>query len=94
MFPANKLTNQTSAGQRSLTKDMAKQIFVSPLGNDWKVKTVGKDRAAGIFDDKADAVERAREIAINNRLELIVQNRDGQIGWRNSYGNDPRNIKG
>lgn len=73
---------------------MAKQIFVSPLGGDWKVKTVGKDKAAGIFDDKTNAVQRAREIAINNGLELIVQNRNGQIDWRNSYGNDPRNIKG
>ena len=73
---------------------MARQIFVSPFGDDWKVKTVGKDKAAGIFENKANAVEKAREIAVNNELELIVQNRNGRIGWRNSYGNDPIETKG
>ncbi len=73
---------------------MSKQVFVSPAGKDWKVKTVGADRAAGIFDTKSEAVEKAIELAKNNDAELRVQNRDGKIGWCNSYGNDPRNIKG
>ncbi len=65
------------------------QVWVSPQGADWKVHSAGADRAAGVFASKADAVERAREIAINKQAELLVQNRDGQIGWRNSHGNDP-----
>ena len=73
---------------------MANQIFVSPDDGDWKVKVVGNEKASAILDTKAEAVERAREIAQNQLLELIVQNLDGTIGWRNSYGNDPRNIKG
>ena len=73
---------------------MAKQIFVSPKGEDWKVKVVGNDKASAICDTKAEAVQKAREIAQNQKLELIVQNLDGTIGWRNSHGNDPRNIKG
>lgn len=73
---------------------MSKQIFVSPTKEGWKAKTVGADRAAGIFETKAEAVERAIQIAIHNQLELMVQNRDGKIGWRNSYGNDPRESKG
>lgn len=73
---------------------MAKQIFVSPDGEDWKVKVVGNQKASAILDTKAEAVERAIEIAKNQHLELLVQNLDGKIGWKNSYGNDPRNIKG
>lgn len=73
---------------------MAKQIFVSPDGEDWKVKVVGNQKASAILDTKAEAVERAIEIAKNQHLELLVQNLDGKIGWKNSYGDDPRNIKG
>lgn len=73
---------------------MANQIFVSPDGEDWKVKVVGNSKSSALLDTKAEAVERAREIARNQRLELIVQNLDGTIGWRNSYGNDPRRSRG
>lgn len=73
---------------------MSKQVFVSPLDGDWKVKVVGNDRASAVLDNKAEAVERAIEIAKNQRAELLVQNLDGTIGWRNSYGNDPRKSKG
>lgn len=73
---------------------MANKVFVSPFGNDWKVKTVGMERAAGVFDTKAEAVTRAIGLSKNQNAELFVQNRDGKIGWKNSYGNDPKNIKG
>ena len=66
-----------------------KQVWVSPSDGDWKVHSAGSERAAGIYDTKAEAVERAKEIAENKHAELLVQNRDGEIGWRNSYGNDP-----
>lgn len=73
---------------------MVHQIFVSPDDEGWKVKVVGNQKASAICDTKAEAVERAKEIAQNQRLELFVQNLDGKIGWKNSYGNDPRKIKG
>ena len=73
---------------------MPKQVFVSPKDGSWSVKTVGASRAAGIYDTKSEAVEKAREVAINNHAEMTVQNRDGKIGWKNSYGNDPRESKG
>lgn len=73
---------------------MANQIFVSPDGEDWKVKVVGNQKASAICDTKAEAVDRAKEIAQKQHLELLVQNLDGTIGWRNSYGNDPKKSKG
>ena len=73
---------------------MSKTVFVSPTGKDWKVQTVGSPKAAGVFDKKSQAVERGVEIAKNQKAELRVQNRDGKIGWCNSYGNDPRWIRG
>ena len=73
---------------------MSKQVFVSPDNEGWKIKVVGNQKASVIIENKADAVERAREIAINKHAELLVQNKDGTIGWRNSYGSDPRKSKG
>lgn len=69
-------------------------IFVSPRKEGWAVKTVGTKRAAAIVDTKAEAFEIGRQIAKNNELELVVQNLDGKIGLRNSYGNDPTESKG
>ncbi|KKQ87756.1 MAG: hypothetical protein UT09_C0010G0021 [Parcubacteria group bacterium GW2011_GWF2_38_8] len=65
-----------------------KQVWVSPNEDGWKVKSAGADRATAIVETKAEAVELAREIAMNKKAELIVQNSDGEIGWRNSYGSD------
>lgn len=65
-----------------------KQVWVSPSDNKWKVQSAKTERAAAIVQTKAKAVELAREIAINKKAELIVQNSDGEIGWRNSYGKD------
>jgi hypothetical protein len=67
---------------------VAKQIWVSPSDDGWKVHSAGANRAAGIFETKAEALDRGREIAINKDAELLVQNFDGTIGMRNSYGKD------
>ncbi len=66
----------------------AKQVWVSPFGDDWKIHSAGAERAAAIVEHKAEAFELAREIAINKGAELIVQNLDGRIGLKNSYGKD------
>ncbi len=73
---------------------MAKQVFISPSDEGWKVKTVGAERAAAILETKAEAVKKGIEVAKNSQAELLVQNLDGTIGWRNSYGNDPRRSRG
>jgi len=72
----------------------AKQVWVSPSDDGWKVKSAKAERAAAIVDTKAEAVELAREITINKKAELIVQNLNGEIGWKNSYGHDSFPPKG
>ncbi len=72
----------------------AKQVWVSPFDSAWKVQSANTGRAAAIVETKAEAVELAREIAMNKRAELIVQNLDGKIGWKNSYGNDTFHPRG
>jgi hypothetical protein len=31
---------------------------------------------------------------MKDKVEHIIQNKDGQIGQRTSYGDDPRNVPG
>jgi hypothetical protein len=74
----------------------ANQTWVSPIKEtrQWKVQHAGAERASKICDKKAEAVDAGRKISQNQKTEFIVQNKDGQIGFKDSHGNDPRNIKG
>jgi hypothetical protein len=43
---------------------------------------------------KTEAQAAGREYAMDRRVEHIIKNENGQIAARNSYGHDPRNIRG
>ena len=45
-------------------------------------------------DTKEDALRVGREMVRQAKVEHIIKNMDGKIAERNSYGNDPRDIKG
>lgn len=73
----------------------ATQIFVEPRPDGrWAVKKGGTQRASRVMDRKDDAVSRAREQARRQRAELVVMGSDGRIQRKDSFGNDPRNIRG
>ena len=73
-----------------------KRVWVSPDGDGgWNVKTQGAGRAAGNFDDKSDAVDKAKDIAKNAPLgQVIIQKRNGEIQTEYTYGQDPRQFPG
>ncbi len=60
----------------------------------WQVKGAGNSRATARTDTQADAIRRARDIAINKGSEVVIHGRNGQIREKNSYGNDPYPPKG
>ncbi len=62
---------------------------VVPLGNGWAVKGEGNNRFTVITETKRDATAIARDIAKNNKSELIIHGKDGKIQAKDSYGNDP-----
>ncbi len=72
---------------------MANQHVIKHLDG-WQVKGSGNSRATGVFNTQKKAFERAREIAINQKAEVLIHGKDGKIREKKSYGNDPRNIKG
>lgn len=74
---------------------MAKSTHVVP-GKDggWDIKQSGGQRSSGHFDTKQDTVNRAREISRNQSTELVIHNKNGKIGGKDSHGNDPFPPKG
>jgi hypothetical protein len=46
------------------------------------------------YRTKAGAAEEGRQIAVSRGVEHIIKNENGKISERNSYGNDPRDVKG
>lgn len=61
---------------------------------DWSVKREGDKRPSSTHQNKLDAMEAARQIAINNKLERVEHRKDGVITGSDSYGNDPKRTKG
>ena len=43
---------------------------------------------------KSDAVDSGRALAKSLQVEFVVKNQDGRIAEKDSYGNDPRNVRG
>jgi hypothetical protein len=75
--------------------DMAKgDIETYYEDGQWKNRPQGNDRASSTHDTKAEAQPKGREMAKDRKVEHVVKKKDGTIGERNSYGNDPKSSKG
>lgn len=68
---------------------MGKNQHVVPTDDGWGVRGEGNERLTSIHDTQAEAEAAAREIAINQRSEVVIHRPDGRIRDTNSYGNDP-----
>lgn len=66
-----------------------KNQHVVPNGNDWAVKGAGNDKATRIVVTQAEAIRIARQIAINQKSEVVIHRPDGKIRDKDSYSNDP-----
>ena len=73
---------------------MGKSQHVVPHGKDWAVKGEGNGKSTAITDNKADAIKIATDIAKNQKSEVVIHGKNGQIQDKNSYGNDPFPPKG
>ncbi len=61
---------------------------VIPSKDGWKVKKSGASKATKILNTQGEAVEVAKKIVKNQKTELFIHKKNGQIRERNSYGND------
>lgn len=60
----------------------------------WHIRREGEDNPLQSFATQDEAFEAGREVAKQDEVELIVQGADGKIVEKNSYGHDPRDVKG
>jgi uncharacterized protein YdaT len=51
----------------------------------WAVKAEGAEQPTKIFDNKQDAVERAKEIAQNKGTSAIIHTKEGKVQKQHNY---------
>lgn len=75
---------------------MSKQNYyvVSRPQGGWAVKKEGSQRASAVTGTQKESIEIGRNLAMKSKGELTIQGRDHKFREKNSYGNDPRNVKG
>lgn len=73
---------------------MGKNQHVVPKEDKWAIKGEGNEKYTKITNTQKEAIDIAREIAKNQESELVVHRKNGTIRDKDSYGNDPRDIKG
>ncbi len=66
-----------------------KNQHVVPYKGKWAVKGEGNKKVTKVTDTQREAIERARGIAKNKKVEVVVHNKKGKIRDKDSYGNDP-----
>ena len=66
-----------------------KNQWVIKYGDIWAVKGEGNNKVTKITKTQKEAIDVAKKIAKNQKSELYIQNREGKIRSKDSYGNDP-----
>lgn len=70
------------------------RVSVSKHPDGWQTKVAGNQRASKVCSTQAECREHGIDLAKKLNAEFTLHGNNGQIREKNSYGNDPRNIKG
>ncbi|PHR71315.1 MAG: hypothetical protein COA66_09945 [Arcobacter sp.] len=70
------------------------RVSVSKHPDGWQVKVAGNERASKVTSTQAEGREYGIALAKQKNAEFTLHGEDGKIREKNSYGNDPRKIKG
>lgn len=73
---------------------MEKNQHVVPHNEKWGVRGAGNEKVTKVADTQKQAIEIAKEIAKNQKSEVVIHRPNGEIRDNNSYGNDPFPPKG
>ncbi|MFY7866926.1 DUF2188 domain-containing protein [Roseateles sp.] len=66
-----------------------RDIHVVRHGDGWATRKEGAQRVGSTADTQRQAIERAREQAQRERVEVVIHRPDGTIRDSDSYGRDP-----
>ena len=69
-------------------------VHTVPHGDAWANRRAGAGRVSKTYATKAEAQAAGRDTARRERTEHFIHKKNGEIGGRNSYGNDPYPPKG
>lgn len=73
---------------------MKKNIWVVKHKENWGVRVEGDDQDLQAFGTQKEAIAFAHDRAKQDQVELIVQGEDGAIRQKDSFGHDPRSVRG
>lgn len=65
-----------------------KNQWVTKRGEKWAVVGEGNKKAHSLHDKQSDAIDVAKNIAKNQKSELIITGKDHKIREKNTYGPD------
>lgn len=88
------LPDNVAAWIKKISPNRMSNQHVVKRDDGWAVRKERADRDTRRFDTQAEAIQAAREIAINQGSEVFIHDRDGKIRERNTYGDDPNPPKG
>lgn len=66
-----------------------RDIHVVPHPDGWATRKENADRVGVITNTQGEAIERAREQARREHVEVVIHRPDGRIRDSDSYGPDP-----
>lgn len=69
-------------------------IHTVPTDEGWQNRREGASRGGPIFATKLKAQNAGKAQAMRDKTEHIIHNKNGEIGVRHSYGNDPHPPQG
>jgi uncharacterized protein YdaT len=68
---------------------MSKKQHVVQRQDGWAVRGENNSRDTSHHRTQGEAIDAARDIARNQRTEVVIHDRQGRIRDSDSYGNDP-----
>jgi len=66
-----------------------KDIHVVPHKQGWATRKEGASRAGVVTPTQKQAIDKARDQARRDKVEVVIHRKDGRIRDSDSYGSDP-----
>lgn len=89
-LPTDSIAVQAEDLSQARKAEMSKNNqHVVPRDGGWAVRGAGNSRVTSTHQTQNEAISAARNIAMNQRTEVVIHRPDGRIRDKDSYGNDP-----
>jgi hypothetical protein len=67
----------------------SKTFHVAPVPAGWEVRSEGAQHAVSVTATQVDAIQAGRQVARDQRAELVVHRPDGSIRSKDNFGRGP-----